>query len=81
MIVSPTALRAGQPQTRYWDIDDDLNPSVVWGIFDEKFELKPGGAKMTFVLFSNRSPGPAVLTLRDEAGHEAEVSVEGPNGD
>jgi hypothetical protein len=64
-----------------WEVDDELEASVVWGIFDEKFELKPGGPAVTFVLFSNRSPGPATLSLRDEAGKEAEFSVQGPNGD
>jgi hypothetical protein len=64
-----------------WEIDDDFEPSVVWGIFDEKFELKPGGPAATFVLYSTRSPGLAILTVADEGGHTAEFDVQGPTGD
>jgi hypothetical protein len=64
-----------------WERDEDDHPLAVWGIYDEKFELKPGGPAVTFVLFSVRSPGPATMTLADEADHEAEFTVQGPMGD
>jgi hypothetical protein len=64
-----------------WEKGDDGKPKVVWGIYDEHFELKPGGPAATFVLFSTRSPGPSTLTLEDEADHEAKIAVQGPTGD
>jgi hypothetical protein len=65
-----------------WEKDEDEEqPLLVWGNFDEKFELKPGGAAATFVLFSTRGPGPAMLTLEDEGGNEADFPVQGPTGD
>jgi hypothetical protein len=64
-----------------WEKGDDGKPKVVWGNYDEKFELKPGGPAVTFVLFSLRSPGPSTLTLEDEADHEAKIAVQGPTGD
>jgi hypothetical protein len=65
-----------------WDVDeDDDQPLVVLGNFDEKYELKPGGTAATFVLFSTRAPGPATLTVEDEGGNEAEFDVQGPTGE
>lgn len=64
-----------------WAKGDDDKPEVVWGIYDPKFDLKPGGPAATFVLFSLRSPGPSTLTLQDEAGNEAKFAVQGPTGD
>jgi hypothetical protein len=64
-----------------WDRDEDGHPLAVWGNYDEKFELKPGGPAVTFVLFSVRAPAAATLTLADEADHEAEFTVQGPMGE
>jgi len=65
-----------------WEKDEDEEqPLLVWGNFDEKFELKPGGTVATFVLYSTRAPGPAMLTVEDEGGNEAEFPVQGPTGD
>jgi hypothetical protein len=64
-----------------WDRDEDGHPFAVWGNYDEAFELKPGGPAVTFVLFSLRSPAAAILTLADEADHEAEFTVRGPMGE
>jgi hypothetical protein len=68
-----------------WEVDEDEDevevPSVVWGNYDEKFELKPGGPAVTFVLFSPRAPADATLTVADEADNEAEFTVQGPTGE
>src|SRR5262249_26313387 len=65
-----------------WDTDEEDNlPLVVWGIFDEKNDLKPGGPAATYVLFSPRAPGPATLKVQDEGGHEAAFDVQGPTGE